>query len=185
MFLPCSRTRAPRPGHRDAPLFPGYLFLHFDLEKHGWGPLRRIPHVLGLVQFGGVVPPIPDDIIAELSQRMDAINGNGGLWTRFLPGERVRVALGPVESMAEVVEEAKSPAARVRVLLEFLGRTVEAKVFWQDVQPLNGQGLNTYCDERLPRRTRGKRRWIRGHGPRFEDTSPDLSPVLHNGYASS
>ena len=165
-FLPCAHTSDRRPGHQDAPLFLGYLFLHYDLEEQGRSLLHRVPHPVRLVAFGGVVPPVPDDLIAELAQRMEAINGIGGLWTRFQPGERVRVTLGPIESLAEVVEEARSPRARVRVLLEFLGGLVEAKVPWQDVQQLSDQGLSRNWNARPPRRTRGSGRWIQGHGPR-------------------
>lgn len=32
VFLPCGQTRTRRAGHHDTPLFPGYLFLRYDLE---------------------------------------------------------------------------------------------------------------------------------------------------------
>ena len=135
VFLPCARSRSPRAGHEDAPLFPGYLFVSRDLEEHGLGTLRRGPQLIGLVSFDGELPPVPDHVIEELMHRTDAINGKGGFWTRFRPGEKIKVSLGPTEGLAEVVEEARFPRARVRVLMEFLGRLVEAEVPWTDVQP--------------------------------------------------
>jgi hypothetical protein len=105
---------------------------------------------------------------------MDAAKGSGGLWTRFRLGETVRVALGPTESLAEVVEEARSPQARVGVLLEFLGRQVEVKVPWKNVQPVGYQGLIETWSERPPRRTRGKGRWLTGYGPRISEDSPAM-----------
>ena len=185
VFLPCGQTRTPRPGHQDAPLFPGYLFLRYDLEKQGWGPVRRVPQLVGLVSFGKEVPAVPDDVMDDLVQRVKAINGRGGLWPRFRPGERVRVALGPTESLAEVVEPAKSPRARVRVLLEFLGRTVEAKVPWRDLQPVSASGPNGNWHGPSPRRTRGRGRWIKGHGPRVVEGPSDLPGSLDNGRSSS
>jgi len=167
VFLPCARAHPSRPGHQDAPLFPGYLFLNYDLEEQGWARLHRIPQLLGLVAFGGEVPPVPDEVIDELAQRVRAINGTGGLWTRFRSGDRVRVALGPTESLAEVIEETKSPQSRVRVLMEFLGRLVEARVRWQDVQPVAANGLVHNHNGHPQRRTRGRGRWIRGFGPRI------------------
>lgn len=172
VFLPQVQIPYYQPGRREAPLFPGYLFIHYDLEKQGWRPLRRVPQLSGLVAFGGIAATVPDDVMAELVQRVDAINGSGGLWTRFRPGDRLRVAVGPLESVAEVVVEAKSPQARLRVLLEFLGRRVYAEVSWRDVRPvMAGEPLGNR-DGRPLRRTRGGGRWIRGHGPRVVSLQP-------------
>ena len=166
VFMPCAQILPKRPGHQESPLFPGYLFVHYDLEDRGAGFLRRCPELLGLVQFGGEVPAIPDEVIDYVAQQVNAINGTGGLWHSFQPGETVRVTLGPTESLAEVIEGAKSPNALVRVLLELLGRVVEAKVPWRNVQPLSANGIVWNWTGKRPRRTRGNGRWIRGHGPR-------------------
>ena len=138
-----------------------------------------------LVSFEGVVPSLPDGVIHELSQRACAINGTGGLWTRFRPGDRVSVALGPLESLAEVVEEAKSPGARVRVLMEFLGRMVEARVPLQNVQQVGVAGSAMQQDRPSSRRTRGRGRWINGFGPRAIEASSGLLDDLNNGHSSS
>jgi transcriptional antiterminator RfaH len=172
VFLPCVGTVRPRRGREDAPLFPGYLFLRYDLDQMGWQLLNQVPQLVGLVAFNGVVPPVPDEVIGELKERVEGINGSGGLWTRFRPGERVQVTLGPVESLAEVVTEAKSPRGRVRVLLEFLGQLVDAEVPWKDVRPDGGHdGVRSaqstkYKSQRRLRRTRGGGRYTKGFGPR-------------------
>lgn len=165
VLLPCGPSRAPRPGHQDTPLFPGYLFIRYDLEERGWDQLHRVPQLLGLVAFEGMVPSVPDEVIYQLARLIEAMNGTNELWNRFHPGQRVRVTLGPTESLAEVVEEAKSPQARVRVLVEFLGRLVEARIPWRDVQPMGADGFLRNWNSRAPRRTRGRGRWIRGYGP--------------------
>ena len=69
-------------------------------------------------------------------------------------------------TVAEVVEESKSPQGRVKVLLEFMGRLVSAQVGWQDLTPIQDE---QYPKRRVPRRTRGGGRWIRDAG------SPALS----------
>ena len=182
VFLPCSRTKHNRRGHDDSPLFPGYMFVRYDAEQRGWRSLHQVPQVLGPVSFGGEVPALPNEVIDDLMGRVSAINGTGGLWTRFLPGDRVQVSLGPIESLARVVEEAESPEARVTVLLQFLGRLVEAQVPWCDVRPTSTQGLLIgNWSGRVPRRTRGKGRWIKGQGPR----SPEGTNALDKGRSSS
>ena len=162
-FFPRVRTplrRAPRGG---APLFPGYVFLRHDVESRDWTSVRRLPGILGWVHFGGVVPPVPDEVITDLVGRVEAINREGGLWSRFRPGDRVRVTSGKIETLAEVVEEPKSPGARVRVLLECMGRQVPAQVPSRDLS--SAEAYSGAGGGRV-RRTRGGGRWIRGFGPR-------------------
>jgi transcriptional antiterminator RfaH len=172
VFLPLVGTVRPRRGRQDAPLFPGYLFLHYDLEERGWQLLNQVPQLAGLVAFDGVVSLVPDEVIAELVERVEAINRSGGLWTHFQVGDRVRVTLGPLGSLADVVVEAKSPRDRVRVLLEFLGRSVYAEVPWKDVRPggvhdgARSAQSTKYMTPRRLRRTRGRGRHTKGFGPR-------------------
>ena len=174
------RRQKPRPGHWNTPLFPGYLFLRYDMEKGGLRQLRKMPQLVGMVTFQGTVPPVPDQVISDLAERVETLNAFGGVWTRYRTGERVTVSLGPVESLARVVSGATSPQARVRVLLEFMGRMVEAKVPWRHVQPV-GHGSSLIGDRngRPRRRTRGRGRWINGFSPR-EAAVKSPSPVGPN-----
>lgn len=164
VFAPQVKTIRAQGNRSEAPLFPGYLFLQCPPEMAGQPAFRPAHRVAGWVNFNGVVPSVPEEAIAELRDRVEQINCNGGLWRRFSPGETVSVVSGGVETLAEVVSEAKSPEGRVKVLLSFMGRMVEAQVprhklwpaqetSWQPVQPL--------------RRTRGRGRWIRGAGTRM------------------
>jgi len=164
LFFPHVRTPRPNSGRDDVPLFPGYLFLRHDVEKLGWPSMERLPGILGWVRFSGQAPPVPDEVVSELAQRVDAINSTGGLWTRFRPGERVRVISGSMESLARVVDEPRSPQERVRVLVDFMGRQVLAQVPWRDLQRTHQDPLATPIPS--GRRTRGRGRWIDGFGPR-------------------
>ena len=165
VFFPCVRTPRPRRGHDDEPLFPGYLFLRLDEQSPAWESPTHHSAVGGWVRFDGAVPAVPDEVIEGLARRVETINGDGGLWARFRRGEMVRVVSGKMESLAEVLEDATSPEARVKVLLEFMGRQVTADVPWRTLnrarsdQDLQGR-------RRAPRRTRGRGRWIQGFGPR-------------------
>ncbi len=166
VFLPCIHTLRPRPGRGNAPLFPGYIFLRYDLEELGWQPLGRYPQLLALVAFDGAVPYLPDEVIAELAQRVEAFNERGELLTRFHPGDWVHVSIGSVDSLAQVVAEAGSSRQRVKVLMEFMGRMISAQVPWQSLRSAQDYGPSAYGMHRGPRRTRGRGRWVRGFGPR-------------------
>ena len=169
-YFPTVSTPKPRPGHHDVPLFPGYVFIRYHRNGNGLLPLNRFSGLVGWVEFDGAVPVVPDEVIAELSERIEAINRQGGYWRRFQPGEMVNVTSGWMNNLAKVLEEPESPQSRVRVLLNFMGRMVQARVPWTDLEPVNG-GPGSHWSSRSPRRTRGKGRWIRGYGPRASENA--------------
>ena len=148
--------------------------VRYDLQARGSGPLRRVPGVAGLVTFDQMAPTIPDEEVQELRHRVEALTENGGLWPKYHPGDMVWVRLGPTPSLAQVVTETQGPKARVRVLLEFLGRLANVEFEAWDVWPAEGQ--DTPSSRPRPRRTRGRGRWINGFGPRSE---------TNNGHRSS
>ena len=163
VFSPRIKQFQPRIGRPDTPLFPGYLFLRCDTEGERLPSFRRTHRITGWVGFGGDVPWLPDHLIAELKQRVKEMNGEDGLWQRYRPGEMVRVTGNNLDSLAEVVEEAKSPQARARVLMQFMGRLVQVQVPWQQLSRIPHETQEAI---RAPRRTRGKGRWNSGFGPR-------------------
>ena len=164
-YFPRVQTHRPRKGYDDAPLFPGYMFVRHNQNGSGPPSIRNIAGLIGWVQFDGVVPRVPDPVIAELDRRLQKINEDGGHWRRFRPGEKVRVVSGWMESLAEVLEEPKSTESQVWVLMNFMGQLVPARVPWEDLQPIKDDSA-TQAASRPPRRTRGKGRWVRGFGPR-------------------
>jgi transcriptional antiterminator RfaH len=162
VFAPCTPTVRPRVGHLDTPLFPGYLFLRCDLNKN-WNQIHQVPQIWGFVKFEGEPCPVPDGVILALKHHVISISKTGGLRPHFNPGDNVRVIFGATESLAKVVKEKKSSQARVRVLMEFMGDLVPTDVPWQNLRPAESFPLDRRV--KSPRRTRGKKRWVRGGSP--------------------
>ena len=114
-------------------LFPGYLFAQFryDLEHR----MVRFAHgVRGLVHFGQKYPTLPDALIASLR------SGVGDepvkeLSTPLSEGMAVTIIQGSFRGFSAVITGIRSSAERVRVLLDFLGRTVEAELPCELVLP--------------------------------------------------
>lgn len=165
LFFPRVNTPKPRRGREDTPLFPGYLFVRSSTTRTGLMAINQISGLAGWVAFDGVVPPVPDSVINELSKTVDTVNRSGGSWRRFPPGETVRITSGWMNHLAEVLEQPESPESKVRVLLHFMGRMVRASVPWEDLEGIS-IGSNGHPPNKPPRRTRGKGRWIQGQGPR-------------------
>lgn len=163
----CPRVKTPRPDACDifSPLFPGYLFLQIDMPADGASLTRDRPGILGWLRFGDTIPSVPDEVVANIRRRVQEINNDGGLWRRFRQGDRVRVISGKLESLAEVLEETVTVHGHVRVMLDFMGRMIPAQVPLHSLSPIDGEQAFGQRSRRPARRTRGRGRWIQGHGP--------------------
>jgi transcriptional antiterminator RfaH len=103
-----------------APLFPGYVFVRFDVAVDQW---RAINGTIGVKRLicsdGGKPQAMPDGAMAHLLSRCS--NGIvGQLLDAVREGETVRVIKGPfADRLAKI--EAMDTRGRVRVLLDMLG----------------------------------------------------------------
>jgi len=159
IFFPYAKSATPRFGRTDEPMFPGYLFINCASETDGWPTFRASHRVAGWVRFDGIAPQVPESVITQLAQQMISLNGNEGLWRSYAPGEKVWVASGPIEGLAEVVEGAKSPDGRAKVLMDFIGGIIPLQIPWMNLRPVED------APPLQSRRTRGRGRWIKGNRP--------------------
>ena len=122
IFNPRIRVQAVNPRARKVKsYFPGYVFVHLDLEKIGRFSVQYIPGAAGLVSFGGEVAEVPDGLIHAIQQRVEEINAAGGeLFEVLKSGETVVIHSGPFAGY-EAIFDARLPGSdRVRVLLKLL-----------------------------------------------------------------
>ena len=158
-FITVSSTKAV---HQKIPLFPGYLFARLDLEESGWPSILPAHRLLGWVKFGGEPAWLPNQVISDLREKVASINDGGGLWKQFRPGQKVRIIGNNMDSLAEVLEGAKTANGRTRVLLNFMGRLIQATVPYESLHSVE----TDKCEGQTPsRRTRGRGRWVKGFKP--------------------
>lgn len=162
VFFPCISDTEPRPGRTDIPLFPSYLFLRFDPETQGWPSFSSRHRITGFVKCGSEVPCLPDSDIETIKGLLGTINRQGGAVQTFAPGEHVQVVSGAIQGFGEVIDGGKSPQARAKILLQFMGRMLQVQVPWKNLFPVE----DTHSEHhRRSRRTRGKGRWVGGFNP--------------------
>lgn len=101
------------------PLFPGYIFVGFDIAESAWRAVNSTYGITRLVSFGELPAEIPSEIVSLLKQRCDS----GGVLLPskdFQPGDNVTIVNGPFESFVAEVEKVE-PERRVWVLMDLMG----------------------------------------------------------------
>jgi transcriptional antiterminator RfaH len=107
-------------------LFPGYLFAHFSLAKmHRAVAYAR--EVRCIVRFANRYPTID---AATVDQLREHVGDNEIKEMEYEPsrGDNIKVAKGAFAGLEAVVTQILPARARVRVLMDFLGRKVEAEL---------------------------------------------------------
>ena len=122
VFFPRLRIQPVNPRARKwKPYFPGYLFIHADLDQIGKSIFEWMPHSLGLVAYGGEPAVVPDNLIQAVRQRVTEIAAAGGeVFNGLKPGDVVQISMGPFEGFEAIFDERIPGGERVRVLLQFL-----------------------------------------------------------------
>jgi transcriptional antiterminator RfaH len=120
-------------------MFPGYLFAHFELtEMHR--RVRSARGVSGIVRFGDLYPTIDDAVLAQLRDRVGGADVKEVSY-KLLQGDKVRIAEGAFAGLEVLVTRALPAKERVKVLIDFLGRKIEAEIERSKVLPHAAQPL--------------------------------------------
>jgi transcription elongation factor/antiterminator RfaH len=124
-YLPLVRVEPKnRRNAKQKPYFPGYLFLHADLDETGLNKFRWLPGAIGLVEFGGIPAVVPQNLVLDLQQLMEKIEQEGGLTKyEFSQGDKVRIISGPLEGYEAIFDLHLEGKDRVQVLLAFLSQS--------------------------------------------------------------
>jgi transcriptional antiterminator RfaH len=107
-------------------MFPGYFFAQFDYLSER----RRVEHapgVSGILQFGDRLATIDAETIESLRQRVEA-DEVITIDPELKVGQEVQIARGPLQGLEVLVTQLLPASERVRVLLEFLGRSLQMEV---------------------------------------------------------
>jgi transcription antitermination factor NusG len=100
------------------PLFPMYLFVKFNIEKH----LRMIKYTRGVLKILGAPTSIPDTLVENIKQRSDE---SGIIQAKYSieeikKGDKVRIINGPLEGIETVVSGLYNEQQRVEILMDLM-----------------------------------------------------------------
>ena len=100
-------------------LFPSYFFAKFNALTS----LRAVRHaqgVLNVVEFGGQLSQVPEEVIEGIRAEMDHVDIKE-IHAPLLPGDAVEIAEGPMRGLQGIVHRLRKGEDRVQILLDFLG----------------------------------------------------------------
>ncbi|MBR9843521.1 MAG: transcriptional activator RfaH, partial [Rhodobacteraceae bacterium] len=101
------------------PLFPGYIFVAFDVDRGLWRSVNSTYGVTQLVSFGREPAAVPQDLVTQLMLRCDT-KGKLLAPERLQPGDQVALTKGPFANFVAEVEKIETDR-RVWVLMDIMG----------------------------------------------------------------
>jgi transcriptional antiterminator RfaH len=107
-------------------MFPGYLFAKFVYSTQHRA-VENSHGIRGIVRFGDRLATLPENIITALQSRV----GSEEIVTldcSIKIGQSVEIVEGPFQGLEAVVTHLLPAKERIRVLFDFLGRSVEMEV---------------------------------------------------------
>ena len=122
-FLPIMETTKRKPMNfitELAPLFPGYIFVFFDLKAFNWLSINNTIGVSKLLTNNNIPRSIPHNFITSLKKRCDE-NNKLIIGNEFKIGSDVEVVKGPFAKMVGSIESIDAKK-RIGLLFEILGR---------------------------------------------------------------
>jgi len=138
VFFPSIRIKPVNPrAQKEQPFFPGYLFIHVDLEQISVSELRRIPGSTGIVCYGGEPASIEDALVRTIQKQIEDIAESNYIYIdRFKSGDRVVINDGPFSNYKAMFDCRLSGQDRVRVFLELLqGQKMRLELSANQLQP--------------------------------------------------
>ena len=115
-------------------MFPGYLFAEFVYSKQH-RPVEYSPGIQGVVRFGDQIATLDLSTITSLREKAgedETVTFNPEIQV----GQSVRIAEGPLQGLEALVTHLLPAKERIRILLEFLGRSMETEVPAPKVLPV-------------------------------------------------
>jgi transcriptional antiterminator RfaH len=138
VFYPRLRVDPVNPRARKVkPFFPGYLFVHVDLESTPLSNLAYIPGANRVVSFDHQPAIVPDVVIQGIAHNVEQLNKNPETGQMsFSHGDPVTIHGGPFDGYQAIFDTKLEGSERVRLLIELLrGQQMRVQVPARMVKP--------------------------------------------------
>jgi len=114
--------------------FPGYILVHMDLDDETWHVVKGTPKITGFVGNATDPPPISEDEVDRMTQRMKEGAAKPKPLIHFDEGENVRVVTGPFANFSGFVDEVMEDKEKLRVMVQVFGRATPVVLDYSNVE---------------------------------------------------
>jgi transcriptional antiterminator NusG len=114
--------------------FPGYILVHMDLDDETWHVVKGTPKITGFVGNATDPPPISEEEVERMTQRMKEGAAKPKPLIRFGEGENVRVVTGPFANFSGFVDEVMEEKEKLRVMVQVFGRATPVVLDYASVE---------------------------------------------------
>tara|TARA_B100001250_G_C19792082_1_gene786998 strand:+ start:325 stop:840 length:516 start_codon:yes stop_codon:yes gene_type:complete len=114
------------------PLFPGYIFISFNLKDFRWSSVNNTVGLTRLIVSNNTPQSVPEDFINDLKLRCD-YGGKLLHKSTLQVGKKVEVMKGPFTEMIGSIESIH-PKERITLLFEILGRKTKISFSTSDLK---------------------------------------------------
>ncbi|MGB3146617.1 MAG: transcription termination/antitermination protein NusG [Paracoccaceae bacterium] len=112
---------------------PGYVLVHMDMTDRGYHLVTSINRVTGFLGPQGKPMPMRDSEVNGILKRAQEGTEAPRNLIRFEIGENVKVADGPFEGFAGMVEEVDEAHSRLKVTVSIFGRPTPVELEFTQV----------------------------------------------------
>jgi len=114
--------------------FPGYIMVHMDLSDETWHVVKGTPKITGFVGNATDPPPITDEEVARMTQRIKEGAAKPKPLIHFDEGENVRVITGPFANFQGFIDEVMEDKEKLRVMVQVFGRATPVVLGYSNVE---------------------------------------------------
>ena len=114
--------------------FPGYILVHMDLDDETWHVVKGTPKITGFVGNATDPPPVSEDEVERMTQRMKEGASKPKPLISFEEGESVRVVTGPFANFSGYVDEVMEDKEKLRVMVHVFGRATPVVLDYTNVE---------------------------------------------------
>jgi transcriptional antiterminator NusG len=115
-------------------VFPGYVLVNMVMSEESWYVVRNTPGVTGFVGMGNDPIPLRPEEVSQILRRMEAEAPT--IKVTYKPGEKVRIVDGPFNDFPGVVDEIDMDRSKVRVMVNFFGRSTPVELDFLQVEKM-------------------------------------------------